>query len=89
MHPTRTTHLASTALRRLGAGPSTLPGASPLKPALRAILPPLQLYRRLLRAHRTHLPKEMRVLGDEYIKKEFRAHQDVENPSQIVSFRGT
>lgn len=26
----------------------------------------------------------MRVLGDEYIKSEFRAHQAVENPAQVV-----
>lgn len=28
----------------------------------------------------------MRVLGDEYIKSEFRAHRSVENPLQIVAF---
>lgn len=28
----------------------------------------------------------MRVLGDEYIKSEFRAHRDVENPIHIVGF---
>ena len=29
----------------------------------------------------------MRVLGDEYIKSEFRAHRDVENPVHIVRGR--
>ncbi|KAL8839199.1 MAG: hypothetical protein Q9170_001848 [Blastenia crenularia] len=28
----------------------------------------------------------MRVLGDEYIKSEFRAHRNVENPIHIVGF---
>lgn len=28
----------------------------------------------------------MRVLGDEYIKSEFRAHRSVENPVHIVGF---
>lgn len=85
MHPTRATRLASTALR-LSNGPTPTMGTNPLKPALKALLPPLQLYRRLFRAHRTHLPREMRVLGDEYVKSEFRAHQAVENPAQVVSF---
>ncbi|OJD16489.1 acetate non-utilizing protein 9, mitochondrial [Emergomyces pasteurianus Ep9510] len=51
-----------------------------------ALLPPLQLYRRLLRIHRTKLPKEMRLLGDEYVKSEFRAHRNVDNPIHIVGF---
>lgn len=55
-----------------------------LKPAPLALLPPIPLYRRLFRAHRKFLPKESRVLGDEYIKKEFRQHQNIENPMHIV-----
>lgn len=55
------------------------------KPAPMALLPPISLYRRLFRAHRKHLPREMRLLGDEYIKSEFRAHRNVENPVHIVS----
>ena len=31
----------------------------------------------------------MRVLGDEYIKSEFRAHRNVENPMHIVRHSGT
>jgi len=31
----------------------------------------------------------MRLLGDEYIKKEFRDHRDVENPVHIVSSRSS
>lgn len=54
------------------------------QPRLTALLPPIPLYRRLLRAHRKHLPVEMRLLGDEYIKAEFRAHQKVDNPAHLV-----
>ncbi|TID14190.1 ACN9-domain-containing protein [Venturia nashicola] len=50
-----------------------------------SLLPPIPLYRRLLRAQRK-LPGELRVLGDQYIKSEFRAHRDVENPLHIVGF---
>jgi hypothetical protein len=28
----------------------------------------------------------MRLLGDEYVKAEFRAHREVENPVHLVSF---
>jgi hypothetical protein len=58
---------------------------SALRPAALALLPPIPLYRRLLRAHRKHLPSEMRVLGDEYIKAEFRAHRNIDNPVHVVS----
>ncbi|PGH29000.1 acetate non-utilizing protein 9, mitochondrial [[Emmonsia] crescens] len=51
-----------------------------------ALLPPLQLYRRLLKVHRKKLPKDMRLLGDEYVKSEFRAHRNVDNPIHIVGF---
>lgn len=51
-----------------------------------ALLPPIPLYRRLLRAHRRHLPQEMRLLGDEYVKAEFRAHRNVDNPAHMVCF---
>ncbi|KAG9597755.1 ACN9-domain-containing protein, partial [Aureobasidium melanogenum] len=51
-----------------------------------ALLPPIPLYRRLLRGHRKHLPPEMRVLGDEYVKSEFRAHRNVDNPIHIIGF---
>lgn len=57
-----------------------------LRPSPTALLPPLPLYRRLLRAHRKFLPAEMRVLGDEYIKAEFRAHQNIDNPVHIVGY---
>lgn len=58
-----------------------------LRPNHMALLPPIPLYRRLFRAHRKHLPAEMRVLGDEYVKAEFRAHRKIDNPAHLVSFR--
>jgi len=50
-----------------------------------ALLPPIPLYRRLLRAHRA-LPHEMRSLGDDYVRSEFRRHRDVTNPVYIMGF---
>ena len=50
-----------------------------------ALLPPIPLYRTILRTHRKKLGVEERVLGDMYVKAEFRAHKDIENPVQIVS----
>lgn len=69
---------------RLLANPTAAGSTAGLKPAPLALLPPIPLYRRLFRAHRKHLPQEMRLLGDEYIKSEFRAHRNVENPMHIV-----
>ncbi|PFH55198.1 hypothetical protein XA68_10394 [Ophiocordyceps unilateralis] len=57
-----------------------------LGPACAALLPPIALYRRLLRAHRKHLPAPMRVLGDEYVKAEFRSHRNVDNPAHLIGF---
>lgn len=54
-------------------------GAAPL-------LPPLALYRRILRAHRTHLPADFRQLGDQYVKHEFQQHRSTDNPLYIVGF---
>ena len=50
-----------------------------------ALLPPIPLYRTILRTHRKRLGVEERVLGDMYVKAEFRAHKDIDNPVQIVS----
>jgi hypothetical protein len=32
----------------------------------------LRLYRHILKTHRTYLPDRMRILGDEYVKNEWR-----------------
>ncbi|KAF9348915.1 acetate non-utilizing protein 9 [Mortierella sp. AD094] len=52
----------------------------------KALIPPLTLYRQILRAHRVHLPPQFRILGDGYVKAEFHRHKDVENPLYIVGF---
>ncbi|KAL2166814.1 hypothetical protein VTG60DRAFT_2131 [Thermothelomyces hinnuleus] len=70
-------------LRLLASAAQTGKG---LSPGPMALLPPIYLYRRLLRAHRKYLPPEMRLLGDEYVKAEFRAHRNVENPGHLIGF---
>lgn len=50
------------------------------------ILPPLRLYREILRAHAHKLPGELRPLGDQYVKTEFKAHKNSDNPLHIVGF---
>ncbi|KIM84891.1 hypothetical protein PILCRDRAFT_817707 [Piloderma croceum F 1598] len=49
------------------------------------LLPPKPLYRSLLRAHRL-LPNEMRTLGDDYVKAEFKRHRSTTNPVHIIGF---
>jgi hypothetical protein len=43
------------------------------------------LYRSLLRAHARHLPEEIRLIGDAYVKAEFRLHRNAK-PEQITLF---
>jgi hypothetical protein len=50
------------------------------------LLPPIPLYRRLLRLHRQKLNPEERIFGDTYVKAEFRRHRSIENPLHIVGF---
>lgn len=69
---------------RLLASTNSSPIGNTLKPVPLALLPPIPLYRRILRAHRKYLPHEQRVLGDLYVKSEFRAHRKVDNPVHIV-----
>ncbi|ESK95902.1 acetate non-utilizing protein 9 [Moniliophthora roreri MCA 2997] len=70
-------------LLRLAESVSTKP--LNLREASATLLPPIPLYRRLLRAHR-FLPREMRSLGDDYVKAEFRRHREVTNPVHIIGF---
>ncbi|QRV79724.1 Complex 1 protein (LYR family) [Ceratobasidium sp. AG-Ba] len=70
-------------LRLLAQSVSTKP--LNLREASATLLPPKPLMRRLLRAHR-RLPIEMRSLGDDYVKSEFRRHQQVDNPVHIIGF---
>lgn len=59
--------------------------ATPAPPKL-SVLPPIPLYRRLLRIHRKRLPSEERIMGDLYLKAEFRRHKDIDNPIHIIGF---
>ncbi|KAF9921468.1 acetate non-utilizing protein 9 [Linnemannia zychae] len=54
--------------------------------AQKSLIPPLTLYRQILRAHRQHLPPQFRILGDGYVKAEFHRHKNVDNPLYIVGF---
>jgi len=56
-----------------------------VREASASLLPPIPLYRGLLRAHR-RLPPEMRSLGDAYVKSEFRRHKDASNPVHVMGF---
>ncbi|WFD37518.1 uncharacterized protein MJAP1_000462 [Malassezia japonica] len=70
--------------RLLAQGAAHTPSAD-VQAASKMLLRPIPLYRALLRAHRSLMP-EMRSLGDDYIKAEFRRHQKIDNPLQIVGF---
>ncbi|KAE8215472.1 hypothetical protein CF327_g1260 [Tilletia walkeri] len=81
---------------RLASGVSSPPSSSSsnnphsqnfnLTPTAQALLPPIPLYRRLLRAHRYALSSEMRSLGDAYLKDEFRRHRKTDNPLHLIGF---
>lgn len=71
---------------RLLASEAATSTSGPLRRAPFALLPPIPLYRRLLRAHRRHLPLQERTLGDAYVKSEWRLHRKAENPMHIIGF---
>ncbi|ORY28259.1 hypothetical protein BCR39DRAFT_565415 [Naematelia encephala] len=64
---------------------SSMPLPSSVTDASVQLIPPIPLYRRLLRVHRS-LPPEMRYLGDSYIKTEFRLTRSTDNPLHIIGF---
>ncbi len=76
--------MRQTACLRFATPVATGSGSGALRRAPLALLPPIPLYRRLLRAHRHKLDPDERILGDQYIRSEFRAHRKVENPVHIV-----
>mmetsp|Transcript_545 Transcript_545/g.927 ORF Transcript_545/g.927 Transcript_545/m.927 type:complete len:105 (+) Transcript_545:99-413(+) len=47
--------------------------------------PPLRLYARILRLHRTKYPSHLRSMGDLYVKKEFRDHRNA-SPEFVKTF---
>ncbi|KAG8930758.1 acetate non-utilizing protein 9 [Tulasnella sp. 418] len=74
-----------TSLRRCAQMLNSGAVSSQVKEAGATLLPPIPLYRQLLRTHRT-LPPEMRSLGDDYVKSEFRRHQKITNPVHVMGF---
>lgn len=73
------------ATRRVLAQGTPLSPMGDVRAAGEMLLPPIPLYRALLRAHR-RLPVEMRSLGDDYVKSEFRRHRETDNPLHVVGF---
>ncbi|KAL6249718.1 hypothetical protein RBB50_003573 [Rhinocladiella similis] len=71
---------------RVLASPATQAFRPGQRASALALLPPIPLYRRLLRIHRKRLGPEERIFGDTYLKAEFRRHRDIENPLHIVGF---
>lgn len=67
------------------AAATLLKAHRPIARKHRALLPPLQLYRRILREHK-NLPSLQRELGDQYVKSEFKLHRETSNPLYIVGF---
>ncbi|KAI0784563.1 hypothetical protein C8Q75DRAFT_387645 [Abortiporus biennis] len=57
----------------------------PLNEASATLLPPIPLFRRILRAHR-YLPPDLRSLGDVYVRSEFRHHRKVDNAWHAIAF---
>ena len=55
------------------------------RPPKNPLLPPLVLYRKILRIHR-RMPLAMRQIGDPYVKSEFKLHSTTENPMHIIGF---
>ncbi|KAJ2493826.1 hypothetical protein IWW37_000212 [Coemansia sp. RSA 2050] len=46
---------------------------------------PLHLYRSILRVHR-YMPREMRFVGDQYVRSEFRSHRSVSDKRFLEPF---
>ena len=44
------------------------------------------MYRSILKLHAQHLPMNMRLLGDAYVKNEFKLHKNVTNETQNMKF---
>ena len=44
------------------------------------------LYRAILQSHRSNLPPQLRKLGNDYVRSEFRLHKKVEKQDVLVKF---
>ncbi|SJX62562.1 related to ACN9-protein of gluconeogenesis in mitochondrial intermembrane space [Sporisorium reilianum f. sp. reilianum] len=86
--PSQTLMLRLTLRTLASASNQPIPPGSELNAVKRTaatILPPIKLYRRIMRAHRK-LDADMRAVGDNYVKDEFRRHRAIDNPLQIIGF---
>ncbi|CBQ72730.1 related to ACN9-protein of gluconeogenesis in mitochondrial intermembrane space [Sporisorium reilianum SRZ2] len=86
--PSQTLMLRSTLRTLASASNQPIPPGSELNAVKRTaatILPPIKLYRRIMHAHRK-LDADMRAVGDNYVKDEFRRHRAIDNPLQIIGF---
>ena len=48
----------------------------------------VRLYRDILKAHRRHLPPQLKGLGNEYVRAEFRLHKKVVKEDVLSKFFG-
>ncbi|KIS69642.1 uncharacterized protein UMAG_10065 [Mycosarcoma maydis] len=86
--PSTSLALRSTLRQLASASNQPIPPGSEInavKRTVATILPPIRLYRRIIRAHR-RLDPDMRAVGDNYVKDEFRRHKNIDNPLQIIGF---
>jgi hypothetical protein len=44
------------------------------------------LYRAILKAHSTKLPSDLKVLGNAYVRNEFKLHKKVESTKELQKF---
>lgn len=58
------------------------------EPMTTPLITPLRLFKQILKQHNKQFRNEpeMKKLGDEYVKLEFKRHADIENPLYIVGF---
>ena len=47
----------------------------------------LVLFRSILRAHKNRLPQELRKLGNDYVRNEFKAHKSAKEEHLVPFFR--
>ncbi|EST04784.1 Complex 1 LYR protein [Kalmanozyma brasiliensis GHG001] len=86
--PTQSTLFRASLRQLASASNQPIPPGSEINAVKRTaatILPPVKLYRRIIRAHRK-LDADMRAVGDNYVKDEFRRHKGIDNPLQIIGF---
>jgi hypothetical protein len=58
------------------------------EPMTTPLITPLRLFKQILKQHNKSFRNEpeMKKLGDDYVKLEFKRHADIENPLYIVGF---